>query len=339
MSLISFASLAFALALQAAPAPAPVPTAEPDPSTEAAELPEPATAPLTWESLPEDLRKRLEEQMSKPEPQAVLVVEAAAAPDADFRTLDHGDVLSEQVVRPAAFATIVTPARNARKYGPAGAVLWAGIDGDGDWWCWRNGDRYPGWTRPSDIYCYRDADNDGKFDVVKRNASPGQSLGQSRFQFTDLGRDERLADVVTYTSGGQADFAEKVVIRYDGPGSAKVGADGRLIDGEVHFHLLTGPAIARSAPAGNLLVQPAQTQPEDGLDLVAPIRVRLDSDGRGHYSDARGIVIEVDRVDLDGKARAKLVSALPAGRALLVAPPTREELLQIVAMIMRRGPR
>lgn len=334
--MISFASLAAALAMQAAPPE--VPTSEPDPVPEATEVAEPTIGALTWESLPEDLRKRLEEQMSKPEPQAVLVVEAAAAPDTDFRILDHGDVLSEQVVRPAAFATIVTPARNARKYGPAGAVMWAGVNGDGEWWCWRNGDRYPGWSRPSDIYCYRDADNDGKFDVVKRNDAPAQSLGQSRFQFTDLGREERLADVVTYTSGGHADFAEKVVIRYDGPGSAKVGADGRLIDGEVQFHLLTGPAISRSAPAGNLLVQPAQTQPQDGLDLVAPIRVRLDKDGRGHYSDVRGIVIEVDRVDMDGKARARLVSALPAGRALLVAPPTREELLQMVAMIMRRGP-
>lgn len=294
------------------------------------------TGPLRWEDLPDSLKASIEAIEGKPPAQAVLTIGAAAIPDVDFRTVDHGAVLSEQGVRPAAFATIVRPARNARKYGPAGAVMWAAVNADGDWWCWRNGDRYPNWFIPSDIYCYRDADGDGDFDVTMENPSPESTRRQSRFQFTTMGHDERLSDVVTYTLGGQADFSEKVVIRYDGPGAAKLGPDGRLIDGVVIFHLLTGPGIARPIPTGNLLVQPAQTQPDDGLDLVSPIAVVLDSEGRGRAEDPRGVVIEVDRVNLDGTARVRLVSGLPEGRTLLLPAITRKDMLEMFSQMLGR---
>jgi hypothetical protein len=343
MSLMFFTALAAALSLQAAappsaPAEGPEP-AEQDAAQDVAPSEVRSIGARLWAGLSDEAKAQVDEILSKPAPQAVLTIEAPAPADTDFRLLDHGDVLSRQVARPAAFATIETPARNIRKYGPAGAVLWAGINGDGDWWCWRNGDRYPNWTTPSDIYCYRDTDNDGRFDVAKRNDTPEDSLGLSRFQFTDLGRDERLTDTISYRLGGHEDFAEKVVIRYDGPGSARIGSDGQLVDGVVEFQLLTGPGVMRPAPTGNILVQPAQTEPSDGLDIVAPLMVQLDKEGRGRYSDARGIIIEVDRVGIDGKARAKLVSALPAGRTLLLTPPTREEFLTLMMAMQLRGPR
>lgn len=343
MSLITLTALAASFALQTAePQPqsaretAPqVASTQSDSTVSATDPAEPPLAPLTWEQLPEPLRVNLEKALSIPPTQAVLNVETPVAADTEFRTLDHGVVLSEQIVRPAEFVTIATPARNARKYGPAGAALWAGVGDDADWWCWRNTDRYPNWIMPSDIYCYRDTDGDGDFDVTMENDVPELNLGKSRFQFTELGHDERLKDVVTYTPGGHADFSEKVVIRYDGPGSARVGADGRLVDGVVLFQLLTGPGVLREAASGNILIRPAQTEPDDGLDLVAPLMVRLDQEGRGRYADERGIVIEVDRVDSDGRARAKLVSALPAGRTLLFRPPSREELLELYARFIR----
>lgn len=339
MSLMSFTALAAVLSLQAA-APQSAPAEPPEPAAQDAAPSEVRSiGARIWAGLSDEAKAQVDEILSKPAPQAVLTIEAAAPADADFRLLDHGDVLSQQIARPAAFATIETPARNIRKYGPAGAVLWAGISGDGDWWCWRNGERYPNWTTPSDIYCYRDTDNDGRFDIAKKNDTPEDSLGLSRFQFTDLGRDERLTDTISYRLGGHEDFAEKVVIRYDGPGSARIGSDGQLVDGVVEFQLLTGPGVMRAAPTGNLLVQPAQTEPSDGLDVVAPLMVQLDKDGRGRYTDARGIIIEVDRVGVDGKARAKLVSALPAGRTLLLTPPTREEFLAMMMAIHLRGPR
>lgn len=335
---ISFTAIAAALSLQTAPPPSP-PAQE---SERAVQAPAPSdvrirAGGLSWNDLPEEAKAKIDEILSKPAPQAVLTIEAAVPADADFRILEHGDILSEQIARPAAFATIETPARNTRKYGPAGAVLWAGINGDGDWWCWRNGDRYPNWMTPSDIYCFRDNDNDGRFDVAKKNATPEDSLGLSRFQFTDLGRDERLTDAISYRLGGHEDFAEKVVIRYDGPGSARVGPDGQLVDGVVEFQLLTGPGVMRPAPTGNILVQPAQTEPSTGLDIVSPLLVQLDKDGRGRYTDARGIIIEVDRVNVDGKARAKLLSALPAGRTLLLTPPTRDEFLTLMMAMHLRG--
>ncbi|ADL01982.1 hypothetical protein [Brevundimonas subvibrioides] len=339
--LIAAAALTLGLQdpVQTPPPPAEAPAAS-SPATPADDAP-PApedTGLLTWDDLPEALRVEVETKLNKPPAQAVLMVEAAVAPDTDFRTVDHGDVLSEQTVRPAAFATIVAPARNGRKYGPAGAVLWAGINEDGDWWCWRNGDRYPTWFMPSDIYCYRDTDNDGDFDVTMENSMPETGLGQSRFQFTTLGRDERLRDVVTYAPGGQADFVEKVVLRYDGPAEARVAPDGRLVDGVVLFRLLTGPARPVPVSEGNALVRIERAAGGDGLDEVARIAVPLDAEGRGRVTDPRGISIEVDRVDLDGRASVKLTSGLPAGRTLLLPPPTRDDFLAMVNRMIGRSP-
>ena len=337
MTLTLIPALAASLWLQTAPAQAQTPAPAPAPQETAAlesTSEEAPKGPLTWDELPEPLRARINERLGKPAPQAVLEVVDAVTPDAAWRTVDHGAVLATQTVRPAAFATLTVPTRNARKYGPAGAVLWAGVDEDGDWWCWRNGERFPNWAVPSDIYCYRDTDADGDFDVLKENASPETTLGQSRFQFTTLGRDERFEGEPAYTSGGGADFEEKIVLRYDGPGAGKI-VDGRLTEGVVLFELLTGPAVPRT-PTGNLLVAPAPGVRTDGLDPASTLIVRLDANGKGRFTDARGIVLDVDRVNVDGTASVRLTSLLPKGRALLFPPPSRQDLLEFIAGLMGR---
>lgn len=293
--------------------------------------------PLTWEDLPQPLQERLDALVGKPIPQAVLAVDAPVSVDAEFHRVDHGSVLIEQTVRPAAWAVITRPARNARKYGPAGALLWQGVSEAGDWWCWRNTERFPDWGRPPNIYCYRDSDGDGDFDLLMENNGAGGHLGDSRFQFRALGHNESLRDVVGYESGtAPADaqaFAEKVVVRYDGPGFARVAPDGRLVDGVVLFDLLTGAGIQTPArPArGNALVRLIPEGPDDGLNEVGKLVVHLDAEGRGRLADPRGIIIEVDRVELDGSARVRLVSGLPAGRVLLFPAPVRETFLEMIA--------
>lgn len=293
--------------------------------------------PLTWDSLPEPLRSRIDALVGKPIPQAVILVDAAATTETGPRWVDHGTVVSEQTVRPAAFASISTPARNGRKYGPAGALLWRGVNEAGDWWCWRNDERFPNWRWPSDIYCYRDDDGDGDFDQLMENN--GANMGfifHSRYQFRALGRDERLRDPVTYQAdAAPADpdrYAERIVVRYDGPSSGRVQADGRLTDGEVLFDLLTGAGVATSAPPrrGNALVRVIPDPPDDGLTEIDSLVVKLDSEGRGRLSDARGIVLEVDRVNVDGSAQVRLISGVSQGETLLFPPPTRETFLQMI---------
>lgn len=315
------------------------PAQDPPPPGEASPVQQPALpdGPLTWESLPEPLRTRIDSIIGKPVPQAVLFVDAAAPMDESVRRVDHGTMVSEQTIRPAAFASIVAPARNARKYGPAGALLWRGVSEAGDWWCWRNDERFPTWRRPSDIYCYRDADGDGDFDLVMENSGANEGfVFHSRYQFRDLGHDERLRDVVTYQAGASPSdpdrYAEKIVVRYDGPASGRIQPDGRVTDGEIFFDLLTGAGAATTPPPrqGNALIRVIPGPPDDGLTEVARLVVKLDPEGRGRLSDPRGIVLEVDRVDADGSAQVRLLSGVTPGETLLFPAPTRETFLEMI---------
>lgn len=317
----------------------PPPAAEPAPTNSAATIEGPALpeGPLTWDGLPESLRSRIDSMVGKPIPQAVVFVDGPVTADSETRRVDHGTVISEQTVRPANFASIATPARNARKYGPAGALLWRGVSEAGDWWCWRNDERFPNWRWPSDIYCYRDADGDGDFDQIMENSGAGDGfVFHSRYQFRALGHDERVRDTVTYQANATPEnpdrFAEKVVVRYDGPSSGRVQPDGRLTDGEVIFDLLTGAGVASSPQPrrGNALVRIIPGPPDDGLTEIDRLVVKLDSDGRGRVSDPRGIVLEVDRVDVDGTAQVRLISGVNQGEMLLFPPPTRETFLMLI---------
>lgn len=293
--------------------------------------------PLTWDQLPEPLRNRIDSVVGKPVPQAVLIVDPPASVDASVRRVDHGTVVSEQAVRPASFVSIVTPARNARKYGSASALLWRGVSEAGDWWCWRNDEHFPGWRWPSDIYCYRDQDGDGDFDLVMENSGAnGGFVFSSRFQFHDIGHDERVRDVVTYQPAASpldlGRYVEKIVLRYDGPASGRVQPDGRVTNGEILFDLLTGfgEATAPAPRQGNALIRVIPGPPDDGLTEIGRLVVKIDGEGRGRLADARGITLEVDRVDADGSAQIRLLSGVTAGETLLFPPPSRETFLEMI---------
>lgn len=297
----------------------------------------PLTEPLTWETLPDALREQVEVMTAKPVAQIAISVESAATTDPEPRTVDHGDIILEQTVRPAAFATITTPARNARRYGPAGAVLSKAVDDGQDWWCWRDDRNFPRRSGPTDLYCYRDTDGDSDFDLARRYVGGANGVvAQSRYQFRGPGREEALHDAIGYRLEPdmpfEPRFIEKVVVRYDGPQQARIAGDGRLVDGEIAFHLLTGhgsaPPPGRVRGSGLLQVLP--DAPDDGLSELGLLAVRLDAEGKGRLADPRGFVIEVERANSDGTAIVRLTSGLPVGETLLFPAPTRGSVLEII---------
>jgi len=268
---------------------------------------------LTWDELPADLRRRAEPLIGRVAAQAVLHVEAAVAPDVDFRSVDHGDILFEQAIRPAGLARITRPVVNAQKYGPMGAALWPGIGPDGDYWCWRRFNPANDFAR-GNIYCYQDRDGDGTSERMMENPVWMGQLPASRFQFLSLGHDEGVEESATFEVEPDAlgDFEEIVVLRYYGATRGMVKDDGSLAPATVEFELMTGPD-------------------RQSLSEVSRIRIRVDAEGKGDYYAPNGVRLEVDGVNVDGVARVRLLGALPPGRTLLIPPVTRELITERMA--------
>lgn len=290
-----------------------------EPASDGPVAEEPATsAPevedvLTWDELPAELRRRAEPMIGRVAAQAVLHVEAAVAPDADFRPVDHGDVLFEQAIRPAGLARITHPVVNAQKYGPTGAALWPGIGPDGDYWCWRRFNPANTFAR-GNIYCYLDRDGDGTSERMMENPVWMGQLPASRFQFLSLGHDEGVEESATFEVHPDAlgEFEEIVVLRYYGATRGMVKEDGSLAPATVEFELMTGPD-------------------RQSLSEVSRIRVRVNAEGKGDYHGLNGVRLEVDGVNVDGVARVRLLGALPQGRTLLIPPVTRELIAERMA--------
>lgn len=261
---------------------------------------------LTWDELPPAIRSRATSLIEQTPPQAVLHVENAVVPDTEFRPVDHGDILFEQVIRPAGLARMVRPVRNAEKYGPQGSLLWPAVGPDGDYWCWRRlnpaNDRARG-----NFYCYADSDRDGTSERLMENNTWMGSLASSRFQFLGLGHDEGVEETATFEvePGGVGEFKEVVILRYYGASRGLVQPDGSLGPGVVEFELLTGPD-------------------RHSLGEVKRISIEIDARGRGEYHALNGVELLVDGVSVDGTARVKLLGGLPEGRALLNPALTRE---------------
>lgn len=283
-----------------------------EPASDGPVAEEPATSSpevedvLTWDELPAELRRRAEPMIGRVAAQAVLHVEAAVAPDADFRPVDHGDVLFEQAIRPAGLARITRPVVNAQKYGPTGAALWPGIGPDGDYWCWRRFNPANNFAR-GNIYCYLDRDGDGTSERMMENPVWMGQLPASQFQFLSLGHDEGVEESATFEVHPDAlgEFEEIVVLRYYGATRGMVKEDGSLAPATVEFELMTGPD-------------------RQSLSEVSRIRVRVDAEGKGDYHGLNGVRLEVDGVNVDGVARVRLLGALPQGMTLLIPPVTRE---------------
>jgi len=284
----------------------------------AAQEPDPAPAPpqaapataeedvLTWDELPEAIRRRAAPMLGRPTPQAVLNVENAIQPDADFRDIDHGDVMFEQWVRPAAVARITRSVRNGEKYGPVGAALWPGIGPDGDYWCWRRFNPENAFAR-GNIYCYLDKNGDGVSEQLMENNFWQGGIPASRFQFLTFGHDEGVEESAAFEVEPDAlgEFRELVVLRYYGATRGVLKADGSLGPALVEFEVLTG-------------------LDHGSLNEASRIRIRTDANGRGQYHGLNGIRLMVDGVNVDGSVRARLVGALPTGRGLLFPATTRE---------------
>ncbi|NJC40009.1 hypothetical protein GGQ87_000267 [Brevundimonas alba] len=265
---------------------------------------------LTWDELPADLRRRAEPLIGRVAAQAVLNVQGAVEADADFRSIDHGHVLFEQAVRPAALARITRSVDNAAKYGPVGAALWPGIGPAGDYWCWRRFNPENAFSR-GNIYCYEDKDGDGTSERMMENPAWMAQLPASRFQFLSLGHDEGVEENATFQvePGTLGEFNEIVVLRYYGATRGLLQPDGSLAPATVEFELLTGPD-------------------RQSLGEVSRIRVQLNAAGKGEYHALNGVRLEVDGVNVDGTARVKLLGGLPEGRTLLIPPLTRELIVE-----------
>lgn len=270
---------------------------------------------LTWEELPADIRRRVEPLIGRTAPQAVLHVLAPVVPDVEFRTIDHGGVLFEQAIRPAGLARITRSVTNGPKYGPTGAALWPGIGPDGDYWCWRRFNPANAFAK-GNIYCYLDKDGDGTSERMMENPAWMAQLPSSRFQFLSLGHDEGVEESATFEIQPDTlgEFEEVVVLRYYGATRGTVQPDGSLGPATVEFELLTGPD-------------------RQSLSEVSRIRVSINALGEGEYHALNGIRLLVENVNVDGAARVKLLSGLPEGRALLIAPVTRELVVERMSEI------
>ena len=324
-----YSATALALALQSAPEPsAVVPEAQTTEPTETAELSVDHDGDtLSNEDAPPAPRPSASITVAQP----LVLVRTAATADADFRTVDHGQTIASQDISPAQFVTITTPVNNANKYGPAGASLWKFMEGDKEWWCWRNTAGFPAWNRPTDFYCYNDADGDGTFDELRENPGWQESIRHSRFIASSLGSVERARGKASYVPGGQLDYVEHVAIRYDAPIFGFVNAEGYITKGAVSFDVVAGVGPLAAQPSTSLLY--SRLVDPTGMDKLYSIHVPLDEDGKGTIQHPSGISIEVARANADGTVVMKLLSGYPTGEASLMPPIselTFETLLQIL---------
>ena len=264
-----------------------------------------------WDALPAATRARYEPRLAAPPAaQAVLYVQNAVVPDAEFRVVEHGQILIEQFIRPGGLARITQPVQNAEKYGPMGAVLWPGIGPDGQYWCWkRAGSLHP--IIRNNIYCYQDNDDDGVSERLMENTLWQSAPITSHFQFTSIGRDERVRESATFRvePGTVGEMEELVILRFYGVTGGLIQADGSLSAATVEFEFLTGPD-------------------RENLGKIQHIRINTDLNGRGEFHLPNGVGLMVDGVTLDGSARIRVLGGLPAGRALLFPPITREYILE-----------
>ncbi|HWU13111.1 MAG TPA: hypothetical protein VN157_03780 [Caulobacter sp.] len=272
----------------------------------------PPPLPETWEDLPLTLRLRLEKTLAKPaSTQSRLIVAKAATPDSQPRALEAGDLVVVQAASPAP-GVILSQASDPRgKYGASGDVLWPIIDATGEYYCHRAGVRTGGSSR---LYCFREADGDGRFEIVKL-AQPGlsPSADETKFQVAYLGTDQKLDTPVPYQRGAAALYVDLIGLRYDGAVRGRI-IDDKVVDGAAMFHVVGGESADHMSPGRQLIVA-------------------LDGQGRGTLDDG-AYRLEIHDVTVDGAAQIRLRQALPEGPALSDPPPTREMMVEAVRRAM-----
>lgn len=269
----------------------------------------PPPLPETWEDLPLALRLQLEKTLAKPvSTQSRLIVAKAATPDSQSRALDAGDMVVVQATSPAPGAILSQAPDPKGKYGATGDVLWPIIDASGEYYCHPAAGRAGGNSR---LYCFRDADADGRFEIVKL-AQPGlsPSATETNFQVAYLRTDQKLPAPVPYQKAGvAASPVDLIGLRYDGPVRGRIVND-KVVDGAAMFHLVGGASADRLSPGRQLIVA-------------------LDGQGQGALDD-EAYRLEIHDVTVDGAAQIRLLQALPQGPALSDPPPTKEALVKAV---------
>lgn len=272
---------------------------------------------LTWEEVPESLRRSLDGRLGRAPAQPLLRVSEAAPADATARTVDHGDLVFLQAVRPAA-AVRLTGAPRRKPYGVPGSVLWAAKGPDGEYFCRLNDNSRALLTGMATglaptTYCYRDGDGDLRFDTLYEQTG-GLRVGGLNYE--PLGRDERIGEPVAYERlTAPLAATERVGLRYIGPVGGKVAADGRLLDGGAEFELVGGEG-------------------PEALSRIRRLTVRLDAEGRGRFEAANGVRFDVERVDVGGEASVRLLSGLPVGEVQVAPPPSRDDLLELLSLVL-----
>lgn len=269
----------------------------------------PPPLPETWEDLPLSLRLQLEKTLAKPaSTQSRLIVAKAATLDSQPRALNAGDLVVIQTASPAPGAILSQASDPKSKYGAAGDVLWPIIGASGEYFC-HQAVRRDG--APPRLYCFRDADDDGRFETVKL-AQPGLSpwASETTFQIAYLSDDQKLAAPIPYQHGAPpAPYVDLIGLRYDGPVRGSI-VDGKVIGGAVMFHVVGGVSPDRLGPGRQLIVA-------------------LDGQGRGTLED-EAYRLEIHDVTVDGAAQIRLLQALPEGPALSDPPASRETMVKAV---------
>ncbi len=291
VSLLASAPVAQALT---APAPPPVLVA-----------PAPAPLPEKWEDLPAATQARLEKEIRPLSFQSVLTIRPSEMPT-EVRFFEAGAIIALQQVSPARGVRL-TSAPRRKVYGEVGSILWQARDPQGDLWC-----LVGPFTLLSGVganyYCYRDTNQDGVFDQLYEGGADSFAPG---FQTLYLGADEKIGKPVSYAPSEPPDMPEVVALRYRGIQTGLITDDGKVGPGVVEVELIVGkdpknPRVLRTY--------------EIELDLV----------GRGWTLLPTGHAVEIENVEVGGRARIRVDGGLIPGEGYLLPERNKEYLIRIL---------
>jgi hypothetical protein len=263
----------------------------------------PAQIPDRYEQLPAQVRARLDKLMTGPLFQAVVVVgrdEGSHEP----QMVEAGQLITRQTVKPAR-AVRLTSAPSRGLYGPVGSILWQAREGNTEYWCWRDQAKL---DLAGNVYCYLDSNKDGVFDALYENVSPGN---QTQFQTFVRGKDEGLKAPVSYEPAPAPEFNEIAGIRYKGVHAGLISDDGKIRPGQVHVQFVVG------------------SNPKN-MRVVFNYAIPLDYLGHGEADLPNGYHIEVDDVEVGGRARIQVIGGIPEGEGYAFPPLTPDRVMQLL---------
>jgi hypothetical protein len=303
-SLLAFAAAGLLASAAVAQTPAPKPKpAPPLPIPFAPAPPAPPPLPEKWEDLPASAQARLEKDVKPLTFQSVLNIQPSEMPT-EPRFVEAGAIVALQKVSPMRGVRL-TSAPRRKPYGEVGSVLWQARDAQGDLWCRLSDFSF---ISGSNYYCYRDTYADGVFDQLFEG---GNVLFAPGFQTLYLGTDERIGKPVSYVPADPPDMQEVVALRYHGVQSGVITADGKIGPGVVEIELIVGK------------------DPKNPR-VLRTYEIQLDINGKGWTLLPTGHAVEIDSVEVGGRARIKVDGGLVPGEGYLLPERNKERLFQIL---------